>query len=277
MRGVSGSACRRPTECLRRRCSACTATPWRRANSRMVARASLLGRKRPFSQRFTVPTVMPSEWANSSWVIPSWRRRWRMKSLMLSSMTSNASEPRPDTSAAASPGHRASDMPQVSCVRSSTWHGMSPSPDAVQIRAHSVRSRRYDAAGAWQNSQLTCFGPIAHGDAPCWVAFGSRSLLGALVVAVVGLAAPAVDACLGRRGRAWSSRPPPLRCWWQTDSVDRAQVSGVAEDAIRGVRRSWHTVQWMFSRRRSGGATGCGAARSRSASPSSRRWPTPGC
>lgn len=66
----------------------CTVTPCLRANSKIVARASLLGLKRPFSHRLTVPTVMPRAWANSSCVMPIWRLSCRMNSLMLFSMVS---------------------------------------------------------------------------------------------------------------------------------------------------------------------------------------------
>ena len=77
--------------------------------------------------------------------------------------------------------------------------------------------------------------------------FGSRSLLGALVVAVVGLAAPAVDALPSAVEDVLEFEAAAAAMLVQTDSVDR-QVSGVAKNLIRGVRRSWNTVHWMFSK-----------------------------
>jgi hypothetical protein len=70
--------------------------------------------------------------------------------------------------------------------------------------------------------------------------------MGMLIVALVGLAAPAADALPSgiedvlefEAGAAMLVR---------ADSVD-GQISGAVKDVIRGVRRSWNTVQWMFSR-----------------------------
>src|SRR5262249_11872125 len=55
-----------------------TATPRRPAKRASDARANLLGTECPFSQRFTVLTVMPSACANSSCVSPRRLLRSRM-------------------------------------------------------------------------------------------------------------------------------------------------------------------------------------------------------
>lgn len=76
--------------------------------------------------------------------------------------------------------------------------------------------------------------------------FGFRPLVGALVVAVIGLAAPAVDA-LPSGAEDMLEFEAAAVMLVQGDSID-GQVGGVVKDAIRGVRRSWNMVYWMFAK-----------------------------
>src|SRR5512140_489510 len=71
-------------------------------------------------------------------------------------------------------------------------------------------------------------------------------LLGTLLVAAIGLAAPAVDA-LPSGAEDMLEFEAAAVMLAQSDSIDR-QAGGIVKDVIRGVRRSWNTVQWMFSK-----------------------------
>lgn len=71
-------------------------------------------------------------------------------------------------------------------------------------------------------------------------------LMGALVAAVIGLTVPAADALpMGTEDVLEFEAAAVMLV--QGDSIDR-QISGVVKDVIRSVRRSWKTVQWMFSK-----------------------------
>jgi hypothetical protein len=78
-----------------------------------------------------------------------------------------------------------------------------------------------------------------------WRRFVFRPLL-ALIAAVVGLVAPAVDALPAGAENMLEFEAAAVMLV-QGDSID-GQLSGAVKDVIRGVRRSWNTVQWMFSR-----------------------------
>jgi hypothetical protein len=71
-------------------------------------------------------------------------------------------------------------------------------------------------------------------------------LLGTLLAAAIGLAAPAVDA-LPSGAEDMLEFEAAAVMLVQSDSIDR-QAGGIVKDVIRGVRRSWNTVQWMFSK-----------------------------
>ena len=70
-------------------------------------------------------------------------------------------------------------------------------------------------------------------------------LLGVLVVTAVGVTDPAVAALPAGVQDILDLEGAVMLL--QHDSPDR-EVSGFAKDAIRGVRRSWNTVNWMFSK-----------------------------
>ena len=71
-------------------------------------------------------------------------------------------------------------------------------------------------------------------------------LLGTLLAAAIALAAPAVDA-LPSGAEDMLEFEAAAVMLVQSDSID-GQVGGVVKDVIRGVRRSWNIIQWMFTK-----------------------------
>lgn len=76
--------------------------------------------------------------------------------------------------------------------------------------------------------------------------FGLRPLVGLLVAAIIGLAAPAVDA-LPSGAEDMLEFEAAAVMLVQGDSID-GQLGGIVKDTFRGLRRSWNTVQWMFAK-----------------------------
>lgn len=77
--------------------------------------------------------------------------------------------------------------------------------------------------------------------------FVCRLLLGAVIAALAVLAAPAVDALPGDVDGMLGFDAAAAMLVQGGGTID-GQVSDLTKDSIRGVRRSWRTVQWMFSR-----------------------------
>ena len=71
-----------------------------------------------------------------------------------------------------------------------------------------------------------------------------RPLLGALTAFLIGLSAPDAEALSGYPGGAVRLEAAAALLT-QSDSVDR-QVGGFAKEVLRGIRRSWRTVYWMY-------------------------------
>lgn len=76
--------------------------------------------------------------------------------------------------------------------------------------------------------------------------FDCRPLLGVLAVTLVGLSAPDAEALTGEVGGVLRLEAAAALLA-QGDTVDR-EVSGAVKDALRGLRRSWNTVRWMFGK-----------------------------
>lgn len=75
---------------------------------------------------------------------------------------------------------------------------------------------------------------------------GYRPLLGVLAAALIMLSAPDAGALAGDAGGAVRLEAAAALLA-QGDSVDR-EISGAMKDALRGLRRSWNTVRWMFGK-----------------------------